>query len=66
MNKKHYCPQCPLRRRYDNKPKSLLGRFWHWHISFCPDWKEYFLSLTEAEQNELRSQYNFKKYYSLL
>jgi len=57
MEKKHNCPNCPLRKRYDNNPKSLLGRFWRWHINFCPGWKAYFVSLTEEEQNELREKY---------
>jgi len=62
MEKKHNCPECPLRRRFDRNPKSLLGRFWRWHINFCPGWKDYFLSLSESEQIEIRNKYNFNKY----
>ena len=50
----------------DNAPlavldKSLLGRFWRWHINFCPGWKAYFLSLSEEERHVLRKQYAFHK-----
>ena len=62
MEKKHNCTQCPLRRRYDRNPRSLIGRFWHWHLSFCPGWKAYFLSLSEEEKEQLRRQYKFGKY----
>ena len=62
MTKNHNCEQFPMRRRYDRSPKSLIGRFWRWHIGFCPGWKAYFLSLGTAEQEELRTKYNFNKY----
>jgi hypothetical protein len=35
------CGDCALRRRAEAKPKSLLGRFWYWHIKWCPGWKAY-------------------------
>ena len=35
------CADCPLRKRAEAKPKSLFGRFWHWHIGWCPGWKAY-------------------------
>lgn len=56
------CSNCPMRAKYEEKPKSLVGRFWRWHINFCPGWKGYFNSLTEAEKEALRSKYNFTKY----
>lgn len=62
MKKNHNCEQCPMRRRYDCRPKSLIGRFWRWHINFCPGWKAYFLSLGEAERDELQTKYHFTKY----
>jgi hypothetical protein len=55
------CAECALRARYDNNPRSLLGRFWRWHINFCPGWKQYFASLSEDEKNDLRTRYNLKK-----
>lgn len=39
-----------------------MGRFWRWHINFCPGWKAYFLSLSIEEQQALREKYNFSKY----
>lgn len=47
---------------YAKNPKSLLGRFWHWHINFCPGWKGYFTSLDAEAQQALREKYDFKKY----
>lgn len=56
------CENCKLRAHYDNNPKSLKGRFWRWHINFCPGWKAYFTSLDEQRQEVLRQRYNFDKY----
>jgi len=61
MQQKHNCPQCPFRQRYDKNPKSLLGRFWRWHINFCPGWKAYINSLSEEEQKELRIKYKYNR-----
>ncbi|NLV71732.1 MAG: hypothetical protein GXY46_03885 [Actinobacteria bacterium] len=56
------CGSCPFRSKYDQNPRSFLGRFWRWHINFCPGWKGYFTSLPEEEKNALAEQYGFKKY----
>lgn len=56
------CANCKLRAKYDNKPKSLAGRFWRWHINFCPGWKKYFTSLPSEEKAKVAAKYNFKKY----
>jgi len=56
------CENCKIRAHYDNKPTSILGRFWRWHINFCPGWKGYFNSLDEVEKNKLREKYKFGKY----
>ena len=56
------CSDCTLRAKYDNKPKSIAGRFWRWHINFCPGWKIYFKSLPANEKTEIAAKYNFKKY----
>ncbi|MCR5408873.1 MAG: hypothetical protein K6E61_07215 [Bacteroidales bacterium] len=56
------CAHCPLRAKYDNNPKSLVGRLWRWHINFCPGWKAYFTHQSEAAKAELRKKYDFKKY----
>ena len=56
------CEKCPMRRKYETNPKSFLGRLWHWHIGFCPGWKQYFSSLPEKEKKALRIRYDFHKY----
>lgn len=58
--KKHQCENCKLRAHYDQHPKSLMGRFWRWHIGFCPGWKAYFASLEAEQQQLLREKYNLK------
>ena len=54
------CENCKLRARYDQKPKSLLGRFWRWHINWCPGWKTYLQSLSDQERAGLKEQYQLK------
>ena len=51
------CENCKLRAKYDTKPKSLLGRFWKWHIGFCPGWKSFIESLDEEKRNEMLLKY---------
>ena len=51
------CENCKLRAKYDAKPKSLLGRFWKWHIGFCPGWKSFIESLDEERRNEMLLKY---------
>jgi hypothetical protein len=58
----HQCENCKLRANYDRRPKSLIGRFWRWHINFCPGWKAYFTSLPAEQQQALREKYKFTKY----
>lgn len=55
------CATCKLRAKYDNNPKSLISRFWRWHIGFCPGWKGYMVSLSEEERNAMRQKYNLTK-----
>ncbi len=55
------CANCKLRAKYDNNPKSLIGRFWRWHINFCPGWKGYMASLSEEERAEMCNKYNLNK-----
>lgn len=54
------CSNCTLRAKYDEKPKSFAGRFWRWHINWCPGWKGYMKSLGEEERAELKQQYHLK------
>ena len=56
------CETCKLRAQYDKNNKSLIGRFWRWHINFCPGWKNYFTNQSEEKKSELREKYDFKKY----
>lgn len=63
MEQKRYpCETCMFRAHYDKNPKSILGRLWYWHISFCPGWKAYFTHQDEKTKAELRSKYDFRKY----
>ena len=55
--KKHMCDECKLRAKYDRAPKSVVGKFWRWHINFCPGWKAYMKSLNEEKKAELTKQY---------
>jgi hypothetical protein len=56
------CANCGFRAKYDDNPKSLLGRIWRWHINFCPGWKGYFTALPPEEKAKLAEKYSFKKY----
>ena len=58
----HNCDSCKFRALYDKEPNSVLGKFWRWHINFCPGWKGYFTSRSEEKKAELREKYNFEKY----
>lgn len=58
------CGECKLRKKYDEKPKSLLGRFWRWHANWCPSWKAYMQSLPNDERVKVAESYNMKKYLS--
>lgn len=58
---KTFCATCRLRRRYDAKPHSLLGRLWLWHTAWCPGWRSYLASLPEAERQRLAEQYGREK-----
>ena len=58
----HLCEDCKFRAHYDRKPNSLLGRFWRWHINFCPGWKGYFTNLSDEQKDEIRKRYQFTKY----
>ena len=55
----HRCSTCSFRAKYDNDPKSILGRLWRWHTNFCPGWKSYMMSLPEEERKTLNERYGF-------
>jgi len=56
------CENCPLRAKYDKAPKSLAGRFWRWHINFCPGFKAYFTNQDQPTQAAIREKYHIEKY----
>ncbi|MCD8165346.1 MAG: hypothetical protein LUE93_04000 [Bacteroides sp.] len=56
----HNCEKCPVRAKYDKNPRSLIGRFWRWHITYCPGWKRYFNSLDKSSKEELQKRYSLK------
>ncbi len=56
------CAKCAFRAKYDNNPKSLLGRLWRWHAGWCPGWKKYMSSLSPEERTALADQYQMPKY----
>ena len=56
------CENCAFRAKYDNNPKSLLGRLWRWHINWCPGWKSYIRAIPDKDRIRILKKYNFKKY----
>ena len=48
---KHNCEECPMRKRAEAKPKSLISRIWHWHTNWCPGWKSYQEHLAQQESS---------------
>lgn len=56
------CNECSMRAKYDQNPKSFAGRFWRWHINFCPGWKAYMKSLSAEERQQVAVKYNQKKF----
>ena len=53
------CANCSFRAKYDNKPKSFLGRVWRWHANFCPGWKAYMGSLPDKKRKAIADRYGF-------
>ena len=62
MDKKQSCEDCSFRARYDNNPKSFLGRLWRWHAGWCPAFKKYITSLPDDERIALASRYGMEKH----
>ena len=54
------CANCKIRAQYDKNPKSLIGRFWRFHINFCPGWRSYLKSLSEEERIAIKERYGLK------
>ena len=47
------CATCPLRLKAEERPGSLLARFWRWHTSWCPGWKAYQRELAAQEAGKI-------------
>lgn len=41
------CETCPMRKKAEENPQSLMARLWRWHTNWCPGWKAYQAHLTE-------------------
>ncbi|WP_173366685.1 MULTISPECIES: hypothetical protein [unclassified Fibrobacter] len=54
------CANCKIRAQYDKNPKSLIGRFWRFHINFCPGWRSYLKNLSEEDRIAIKEKYNLK------
>jgi len=52
------CENCKLRASYDRNPRSLSGRFWRWHMKWCPGWKGNTRAISEEKKAELAQKYN--------
>lgn len=55
------CADCRFRKKYDDNPRSLLGRLWRWHAGWCPGWRKYLAGLPADEQVALRERYRLKR-----
>jgi protein-S-isoprenylcysteine O-methyltransferase Ste14 len=47
-----HCSECRFRVKFDKNPKSILGRIWRWHATWCPGWKAYIQSLSAENRAE--------------
>jgi hypothetical protein len=56
------CADCKMRAKHDTNPKSFMGRFWRWHINWCPGWKSYMKTVSDDEKTEIAKKYDLKKY----
>ncbi len=54
----HNCETCKFKARYDDNPKSILGKIWRWHINFCPGWKGYMKSMSDDDKQNIVTKYN--------
>ena len=56
------CENCGFRAKYDQNPRSILGRIWRWHAGWCPGWKAYMTSLPDEDRIRLAEKYDMNKY----
>jgi len=62
MAEEQGCAACKFRAKYDDNPKSILGRIWRWHAGWCPGWRKYITALPDEERRELAERYRLRKY----
>ena len=60
----HDCENCGFRAKYDQNPRSLLGRLWRLHANWCPGWRAYMKSLPKEKRRDIAEKYGMKKYLS--
>jgi hypothetical protein len=41
------CETCPMRKKAEANPISLMAGLWRWHTGWCPGWKTYQAHLAE-------------------
>jgi hypothetical protein len=56
------CKSCAFRAKYDQNPRSLLGRLWRWHTNWCPGWRSYMRALPPEERRTIAREYKMEKY----
>jgi hypothetical protein len=44
------CESCPMRKRAEKKPRSILAFLWRLHTKICPGWISYQRWLKEQAQ----------------
>ena len=58
----HGCADCGFRKKYDDNPRSFLGKVWRWHAGWCPGWRKFMESMPEDERREWARRYDMKKW----
>ncbi len=46
-NKPRSCADCPMRKKTEENPASILSKIWRWHTGWRPGWRAYQASLAE-------------------
>ena len=54
------CDNCKFRAKFDQNPRSILGKIWKWHITWCPGWKAYVRSLPDKKSVEVKEKYQLE------
>ncbi len=62
MPSKSNCGTCAIRGKYEDNPRSFVGRLWGWHGEWCPGWRSYITSLPDEERRALAHKYHMKRY----